>query len=102
MLFQGYSPLGKTHVVKHPVVILVAEKLRKSPAQVVLRWGLQLGHSVLPKSTNEARIKENFDVLDWSIPKDLFTKFSEIQQASNFPISRMWFLFCCHLQNYFI
>ncbi|KAF3449079.1 hypothetical protein FNV43_RR09803 [Rhamnella rubrinervis] len=76
----GYSPLGKAHVVKHPVVMLVAEKLGKSPAQVVLRWGLQLGHSVLPKSTNEARIKENFDVLDWSIPEDLSTKFSEIQQ----------------------
>ena len=42
-----------------------------------------MGHSVLPKSTNEARIKENFDVFDWSIPDDLFTKFSEIEQASN-------------------
>ena len=42
-----------------------------------------MGHSVLPKSTNEARIKENFDVFDWSIPEDLFAKFSEIEQASN-------------------
>ncbi|KAK7825171.1 nadph-dependent aldo-keto reductase [Quercus suber] len=41
-----------------------------------------MGHSVLPKSTNEARIKENFDVLDWSIPEDLFAKLSEIEQAS--------------------
>ena len=42
-----------------------------------------MGHSVLPKSTNEARIKENFDVFDWSIPEDLFAKFSEIEQVSN-------------------
>ena len=42
-----------------------------------------MGHSVLPKSTNEARINENFDVFDWSIPEDLFAKFSEIEQASN-------------------
>lgn len=62
---------------------MVAEKLGKSPAQVALRWGLQMGHSVLPKSTNESRIKENFDVFGWSIPEDLFAKFSEIEQASS-------------------
>ena len=62
---------------------MVAERLGKTPAQVALRWGLQMGHSVLPKSTNEARIKENFDVFDWSIPEDLFAKFSEIEQASS-------------------
>ncbi|XP_022767600.1 NADPH-dependent aldo-keto reductase, chloroplastic-like [Durio zibethinus] len=83
----GFSPLGspgtgtvKIEVLKNPVLIMVAEKLGKSPAQVALRWGLQMGHSVLPKSTNEVRIKENFDVFDWSIPEDLFVKFSEIEQ----------------------
>ncbi|XP_054784408.1 NADPH-dependent aldo-keto reductase, chloroplastic-like [Prosopis cineraria] len=85
---SGYSPLGspgttwlQSDVLKHPVLNLIADKLGKTPAQVALRWGLQMGHSVLPKSTNEARIKENFDIFDWSIPDDLFTKFSEIQQA---------------------
>ncbi|KAK8563806.1 hypothetical protein V6N13_005965 [Hibiscus sabdariffa] len=85
----GYSPLGspgtgsvKKEVLKHPVLNMVAEKLGKSPAQVALRWGLQMGHSILPKSTNEERIKQNFDVFDWSIPEDLFAKFSEIEQAS--------------------
>ncbi|CAN1275469.1 NADPH-dependent aldo-keto reductase, chloroplastic [Linum perenne] len=84
---SGYSPLGspgtgsiKTEVLKNPILKTVAEKLGKSPAQVALRWGLQTGHSVLPKSTNEARIKENFDILDWSIPDDLLSKLSEIQQ----------------------
>lgn len=62
---------------------MVAEKLGKTPAQVALRWGVQMGHSVLPKSTNEARIKENLDLFDWSIPEDLFAKFSEIEQASS-------------------
>ncbi|KAK6290514.1 hypothetical protein POUND7_002055 [Theobroma cacao] len=85
----GYSPLGspgtgtiKTQVLKNPVLNMVAEKLGRSPAQVALRWGLQMGHSVLPKSTNEVRIRENFDVFDWSIPEDLFVKLSEIEQAS--------------------
>ncbi|KAL2320064.1 hypothetical protein Fmac_029033 [Flemingia macrophylla] len=85
---SGYSPLGspgttwvKSDVLKQPVINMIAEKLGKTPAQVALRWGLQMGHSVLPKSTNEARIKENFDVFGWSIPEDLLAKFSEIEQA---------------------
>ncbi|KAI9115905.1 hypothetical protein K1719_012835 [Acacia pycnantha] len=85
---SGYSPLGspgttwiQSDVLKHPVLNMIADKLGKTPAQVALRWGLQMGHSVLPKSTNEARIKENFDIFNWSIPEDLFSKFSEIQQA---------------------
>ncbi|KAM7263709.1 hypothetical protein ACFE04_001392 [Oxalis oulophora] len=84
---SGYSPLGspgsgfiKTQVLKNPILNMIAEKLGKSPASVALRWGLQMGHSVLPKSTNEARIKENLDVFEWLIPEDLFSKFSEIEQ----------------------
>lgn len=89
--FQGWSPLGSPgtpwiagNVLKHPVVTNAAEKLGKTPAQVALRWGLQMGHSVLPKSTKEDRIKENFDVFDWSIPDDLFAKFTEIKQVNVF------------------
>ncbi|KAG6643276.1 hypothetical protein CIPAW_09G198900 [Carya illinoinensis] len=60
---------------------MVAEKLGKTPAQVALRWGLQMGHSVLPKSTHEERIKDNFDIFNWSIPEVLLAKLSEIEQA---------------------
>ncbi|GJN14594.1 hypothetical protein PR202_gb01439 [Eleusine coracana subsp. coracana] len=88
---SAYSPLGSPGstmvkagaVLEHPVVVAAAEKLGKTPAQVVLRWGVQKGHSVLPKSTNEERIKANIDIFNWSIPDDLFAKFSEIEQASS-------------------
>ncbi|KAF5476120.1 hypothetical protein F2P56_007857 [Juglans regia] len=87
---SGYSPLGspamrimKKEVLKNPTLLWVAEKLGKTPAQVALRWGLQMGHSVLPKSSNETRIKENFDLFGWSIPDDLFEMFSDIEQASS-------------------
>uniref|UniRef100_A0A0D9WH92 NADP-dependent oxidoreductase domain-containing protein n=1 Tax=Leersia perrieri TaxID=77586 RepID=A0A0D9WH92_9ORYZ len=85
---SAYSPLGspgtvmvKENVLAHPVIVSTAEKLGKTAGQVALRWGIQMGHSVLPKSTNEERIKANLDVYDWSIPEDLFVKFSEIEQA---------------------
>jgi len=66
------------------VLLTTAEKLGKTPAQIALRWGLQMGHSVLPKSTNDARLKENFDLFNWSIPADLLANFSEIEQVSSF------------------
>ncbi|KAL0674156.1 hypothetical protein Bca4012_002137 [Brassica carinata] len=73
---------------KEPYILnTVAEKLGKSPAQVALRWGLQMGNSVLLKSTNEGRIRENLDVFDWSIPDDLFAKFSDIEQARLLDVS---------------
>jgi diketogulonate reductase-like aldo/keto reductase len=86
---QAYSPLGSPgspgysgpSVLSDPIVTSVAEKLQKTPAQVALRWGLHMGQSVLPKSANERRIKENFDIFDWSIPHDLMAKFSAIKQA---------------------
>ena len=51
-----------------------------------------MGHSVLPKSTNEVRIRENLDVFDWSIPEDLFVKFSEIEQVSYLSFFHGWFI----------
>ncbi|MED6111533.1 NADPH-dependent aldo-keto reductase, chloroplastic [Stylosanthes scabra] len=81
---SGYSPLGKglsrTNILMDPVLHTVAEKLGKTPAQIALRWGLQMGNSVLPKSINATRIEENLDLFDWSIPEDLLAKFSEIKQ----------------------
>ncbi|XP_021769588.1 NADPH-dependent aldo-keto reductase, chloroplastic-like isoform X2 [Chenopodium quinoa] len=84
---SGYSPLGSQgagaknrSILADPILTTIAKELGKSPAQVALRWGLQKGHSVLPKTSNEARLKENLDVFDWSIPENLLCKLSEIKQ----------------------
>ncbi|KAK9715949.1 hypothetical protein RND81_06G200900 [Saponaria officinalis] len=94
---SGYSPLGSQSpqakknggLLANPVLCLVAEKLGKSPAQVALRWGLQMGHSVLPKTSSEARLRENLDLFDCSIPQDLFCKFAEIEQEKYLTAQRM-------------
>ncbi|XP_074311247.1 NADPH-dependent aldo-keto reductase, chloroplastic-like isoform X1 [Silene latifolia] len=86
VLLTAYSPLGspgtwlKGNVLKEPALLEIAETLNKTPAQVALRWGLQSGHCVLPKSVSESRIKENFNVFDWTIPQELFSKFSTLHQ----------------------
>lgn len=85
---SAYSPIGspgssfvKVKVLDHPVVKQIAEKLGKTPAQVALRWGIQSGSSVLPKSTHAHRIIENLDVFDWSIPEEDVKQFSQIEQV---------------------
>ncbi len=69
---EAYSPLTRGHKLDHPVVLAVAKKCSKSPAQVMIRWGLQHGLVVIPKSTHPERIKENSEVFDFEIsPADM-------------------------------
>jgi diketogulonate reductase-like aldo/keto reductase len=65
----------------NPVLTSIAASLQKSPAQVALRWGIEQGHSVLPKTVNESRLKENIDLFGWSIPEEMCDRFSEIEQV---------------------
>ncbi|GAA1568717.1 aldo/keto reductase [Kribbella karoonensis] len=57
---EAYSPLGQGHDLRHVTKIAAAHQV--TPAQVVLRWHLQLGHLVIPKSTDPHRIRTNFDL----------------------------------------
>ena len=67
IVVQAYSPLSKGLRLAHPVVRGVAQALQRSPAQVLLRWGLQHGLVVLPKSTRPARIAENLMLEDFQL-----------------------------------
>ena len=59
-----------TSTLEDPVILGVAEAHAKSPAQVMLRWHLQEGRSVIPKSTRPQRIAENIDVFDFELTSD--------------------------------
>src|SRR5436190_2863286 len=56
---EAYSPLGTGRHLAHPVVVEIAERAGRTPAQVLLRWCVQLGLPVIPKSTHRERIDEN-------------------------------------------
>jgi diketogulonate reductase-like aldo/keto reductase len=67
IVVESYSPLTHGARLGHPVVRDVAQRVARSPAQVLLRWGIQKGVVVLPKSTREARIAENFAIFDFAL-----------------------------------
>src|SRR4051794_3757209 len=76
---QAWSPIGgitfyregeHTSTLADPTIVGIAEEHSKSPAQVMLRWGIQEGRSVIPKSTKPQRIAENLDVFDFELSAD--------------------------------
>ncbi|MFE4483041.1 MULTISPECIES: aldo/keto reductase [Streptomycetaceae] len=64
---EAWSPLAQGAVLDDPAITAIAERTGKSPAQVVLRWHLQLGNIVIPKSVTPARIRQNLDVFDFEL-----------------------------------
>jgi 2,5-diketo-D-gluconate reductase A len=67
---QAWSPIargGKGGLLEDPAVLAVAERTGRTPAQVILRWHVQLGAIPLPRSVNPARIRENIDVFSFAL-----------------------------------
>jgi 2,5-diketo-D-gluconate reductase A len=65
---EAWSPIGRGGaLLEDPVIVSIAERVGKSPAQVVLRWHLERGDIVFPKSVTPSRIRENFGVVDFEL-----------------------------------
>lgn len=67
IVLQAYTPLVRGEKFNDPKLLSLAEKYAKTPAQIILRWALQLGVSTIPKSANPIRLQENYNVFDFSI-----------------------------------
>lgn len=67
---EAWSPLAKGELLDDPAIGAIAERLERSPAQVVLRWHLQLGNVVIPKSATPSRIRDNIEVFDFELDND--------------------------------
>jgi 2,5-diketo-D-gluconate reductase A len=69
---EAWSPLGQGLELEDPVIKEIAERHHRTPAQVIIRWHLQIGNVVIPKSVTPERIQQNFDVFGFSLgPADL-------------------------------
>lgn len=67
---ESWSPLGQGKLLQDPTIARLAAKHGKSPAQVIIRWHLDSGLMVIPKSANPARIAQNIDVFDFTLDAD--------------------------------
>jgi 2,5-diketo-D-gluconate reductase A len=67
---EAWSPLGRGNVLEDPEIATIARRAAKTPAQVVLRWHIQRGDIVFPKSVTASRIRENIDIFDFGLSAD--------------------------------
>ncbi|MBO0441738.1 aldo/keto reductase [Candidatus Enterococcus ikei] len=67
---EAWSPLGQGKILEDPTLVEIGKKYDKTAAQVIIRWHLQSDIIVIPKSVHQDRIKQNFDVYDFSLTKD--------------------------------
>ncbi|EDQ89402.1 uncharacterized protein MONBRDRAFT_37115 [Monosiga brevicollis MX1] len=82
VVVTGYSPLGagsyvsinsakeEESVLTNPIVTAIAERVKRTPAQVCLRWAVQRGYTIVPKSSQESRLKENLNLFDFELADD--------------------------------
>nr|XP_022304553.1 uncharacterized protein LOC111111712 isoform X1 [Crassostrea virginica] len=88
IFYQAYSSLGTTtqenQILTDPVVTDVSKKLQKSVSQVLLRWAVQEGIGVLPKSCNPDHIRENIDIFSFQIPEEYVCSLNSLDKGKHY------------------
>ena len=78
---EAWSPLKQGEVLRDPVIVEIAERAGRTPAQVVLRWHVQRGNIVFPKSTTPERIRENFELFDFELESGEIERINELDRG---------------------
>jgi 2,5-diketo-D-gluconate reductase A len=81
---EAWSPLGQGHLLDEEAIVEIAERHGRSPAQAILRWHLQLGNVVIPKSVTPERIRENIQVFDFELSAEEMARFEAIDTGGRF------------------
>ena len=79
---QAYSPLSQGRNIRDPRLSAISQKLGKSNAQVLIRWGIQHGVVPIPRSSEEKHIEQNIDVFDFEIPSIDMKKLDKLQNRN--------------------
>jgi diketogulonate reductase-like aldo/keto reductase len=80
-VLQAYSPLARGTRINDPTVATISNRHGKSPAQVLLRFGLQKGWVTLVKSQTPSRIRENIDIFDFKLTEDDMATLNSLDQG---------------------
>jgi 2,5-diketo-D-gluconate reductase A len=78
---EAWSPLAQAQVLDDETIAGIAQAHGKTPAQTILRWHLQLGNIVIPKSVTPQRIRENFDLFDFELSKQEMEAFAGLDRG---------------------
>ena len=78
---EAWSPIAQGKVLDDPAVVAIAERLDRTPAQVVLRWHVQRGDVVFPKSVNRERMQQNFELFDFELDGDAMGDLSALDRG---------------------
>lgn len=81
---EAYGPLGVGRLLDNPTVTSMAAEYGKSPAQVLIRWSLQLGNVVIPRSATPERIVENADVFEFELTEDHMGALNALDEGTRF------------------
>ncbi len=84
ILTEAWSPLGRGELLDQTAIVGVARAHGRTPAQVMIRWHLQLGNVVIPKSVTPSRIEENFDVFDFVLDDEQMRSISELDAGHRY------------------
>jgi 2,5-diketo-D-gluconate reductase A len=78
---EAYSPIAQGAVLTDPTIEAIARQVGKSPAQVVLRWHVQRGDIVFPKSKTEQRVRENFEIFDFELDQGSMAMITDLDRG---------------------
>jgi 2,5-diketo-D-gluconate reductase A len=77
---EAWSPLARGSLLSDPAIVAIAERYERTPAQVILRWHVQLGNIVIPKSVTPKRIEENIDIFGFELGDDVMAQISGLNK----------------------
>ncbi|MDG5485502.1 aldo/keto reductase [Mycolicibacterium gadium] len=81
---EAYGPLGVGNLLDNPTIGSVAQANGKTPAQVLIRWSIQLGNIVIPRSSSPERIKSNIEVFDFELSDDDMATLNGLNDGTRF------------------
>jgi 2,5-diketo-D-gluconate reductase A len=81
---EAYGPLGVGRLLDNPTIVSIADAHGKTPAQVLIRWSIQLGNIVIPRSSSPERVKSNLAVFDFELTDDEMATLDGLDDGTRF------------------
>ena len=85
-ILESWYPLGHgdANLLNEPILRKLADKYNKTPAQIILRWHIEEGNSVFPKTTNPAHLRENFAVFDFALTAEDMAEIAKLDNGKRY------------------